>query len=100
MLVQLECDLFQGYLFARPGRSPNSVAALRHLGAAPAARPELDAVLEVVDVMRRPELGLRDEMLVIPSSIEMASGRERGMIGHLQDTNAPLALLGAVEHSS
>lgn len=76
------------------GSSPNSVAALRHLRAALAAHPELNPTLEIIDVLGRPELGLRHHVLVTPTLVKVAPAPQRRVIGSLRNTSALLSVLG------
>ena len=73
------------------GESPNSVLARRNLRAAIAHLGEGEVNLEVVDVLRNPERGLRDGILVTPTVIRVAPAPERRVIGNLRDRAALLA---------
>lgn len=76
------------------GESPNSVAAQRNLQSLLKANPSLSAELEVVDVLKDPELGLRANVLVTPMLVKSVPRGERRIIGNLNDTGALMSLLG------
>jgi circadian clock protein KaiB len=76
------------------GDSPNSVTALRHLRALLGAYPSLEVELEVRDVLKHPELGERDHVLVTPLMIRLAPAPERRVFGTLKDADALAAVLG------
>jgi circadian clock protein KaiB len=76
------------------GESPNSVAALRHLRALLAAYPSRKIDLEILDLLKHPELGVRDGVLVTPLMIKLAPAPERRIFGTLKDTDALVAVLG------
>ena len=78
------------------GDGPDSVAALRNLRAALAEHPGLAVELDVVDVLKQPELGLRANVLVTPTMIKLGVPFEQRLIGNLKDKQALLALLGVV----
>lgn len=75
------------------GASPNSQRALANLREMLAGR-EGSYDLEVVDVLERPERGLRDGVLVTPTMVKLAPLPERRIIGNLSDRRAVLAALG------
>jgi len=79
------------------GESPNSLAAQRNLQRVLKANPSLSAELEIVDVLKEPELGLRANVLVTPTLVKLTPPGERRIIGNLNDTGALVALLG-VDH--
>ena len=79
------------------GESPNSVTALRHLRALLTAYPSLQVDLEIVDVLKHPELGVRDRVLVTPMTIKLAPRPERRIPGTLKDADALVAVLGLAE---
>jgi circadian clock protein KaiB len=79
------------------GDSPNSVAALRHLRALLAAYPSRKVDLEIVDLLKQPELGVRDGVLVTPLMIKLAPAPERRIFGTLKDTDALMSVLGLAE---
>ncbi len=76
------------------GESPNSVAAARHLHALLASHPSARVELEVIDLLRRPELGARDGVVVTPMLIKLAPGPERRIFGTLKDTDTLISVLG------
>ena len=79
------------------GESPNSVAAQRHLRAALAAYPSRRVELEILDLLKHPELGVRDAVLVTPLMIKLAPAPERRIFGTLKDTDALVSVLGLTE---
>jgi circadian clock protein KaiB len=76
------------------GEAPNSLLAARNLRAALAAYPFVNAALEVVDVLKHPELAVRENVLVTPTMVKLAPPPVRRIIGNLKDTAALVALLG------
>jgi circadian clock protein KaiB len=79
------------------GESPNSVAAIRHLRAFLAGHPSRKVDLEIVDLMKHPELGVRDRVLVTPLMIKLAPAPERRIFGTLKDTDVLASVLGLAE---
>ena len=79
------------------GDAPNSAAAVRHLQATLDAHPSVHAELEVIDVLRQPEIGLQEQVLVTPTMIKLEPLPVRRIIGTLKDTSALLAVLGLEE---
>jgi circadian clock protein KaiB len=79
------------------GHSPNSTLALANLRAAIAHLVSSEVSLEVIDVLRHPERGLVDGVLVTPTLIRTAPSPEQRVIGNLRDRNALLAGLGLGE---
>lgn len=75
------------------GGSPNSERARANLREMLAGR-EGAYDLEVVDVLERPERGLRDGVLVTPMMVKLAPLPERRIIGDLSDRRAVLDALG------
>jgi circadian clock protein KaiB len=70
------------------GDAPNSVAALVNLRAALAALPADRVDLEIIDVLREPERGLRDDVLMTPMLVRRTPAPERRMLGNLGATRA------------
>lgn len=67
------------------GDSPNSARAIANLHAALAELLlEVDGV-EIVDVLRVPERGLRDGVLVTPMLVRVSPIPERRILGNLSD---------------
>jgi circadian clock protein KaiB len=75
------------------GDSPNSLTARRNLHRLLSANPSVVVDLEIVDVLKEPEVGLRANVLVTPTLVRLASPGERRIIGNLNDTGALAALL-------
>jgi circadian clock protein KaiB len=76
------------------GESPNSNLARTNLQASIAHLASSEVSLEVIDVLRNPERGLVDGVLVTPTLIRITPSPEQRVIGNLRDTNALLAALG------
>jgi circadian clock protein KaiB len=55
--------------------------------------------LDVIDVLKHPEAGLRDRVLVTPMLIKLSPGPERRIVGTLKDTGALVSALGLAEGS-
>lgn len=79
------------------GDSPNSVAALAHLRAAVAECANGRADVEIIDILRDPERGLRDGVFVTPMLVKVEPLPERRVLGSLRDRRALLAVLGLHE---
>ncbi len=73
------------------GDAPNSVCALRNLRTVLSAHA-VEAKLEIIDVIKQPELGLRANVLVTPTMIRLAPPIERRIIGNLKNKDALLEL--------
>ena len=73
---------------------PNSKAAEANLAAALAGVAPESVELEIIDVVRDPERGLRDGILVTPMLVKLAPAPERRILGNLQDRGRLLAILG------
>jgi circadian clock protein KaiB len=78
------------------GDSANSVLARSNLQSAIAHLGKDEVVLEIVDVLRDPERGLRDGILATPTLIRAAPSPEQRVIGNLRDRTALVAGLGIV----
>ena len=76
------------------GSSPTSILARRNLKAALAAFPAKRVVLEIVDVVRDPERGFRDGILITPMLVRESPPPMLRMIGDLKDRDALLVSLG------
>lgn len=51
-------------------------------------------------MVKHPELGVRDGVLVTPMMIKLAPGPERRIFGTLKDTDALIGVLGLAEGPS
>jgi circadian clock protein KaiB len=71
-----------------------AVSSLRSLLARHASRP---ATVEIIDILKHPEQGMRDGVLVTPTLIKLAPRPERRLIGNLKDTHALATALGLGE---
>ena len=79
------------------GDGPNAVDARRNLEAFLAQHPDHDVQLEIIDVLRNPQRGLSDGVLVTPLLVKVAPAPERRVVGNLQDRTALVAGLGFEE---
>lgn len=79
------------------GDAPNSIAAMHNLRAMLAAYPSANVELEVIDVLKHPEIGLRENVLVTPTMVKLEPLPVRRIIGNLKDTDALHAVLGLAE---
>jgi circadian clock protein KaiB len=75
------------------GDSPNSVTARRNLQRLFKANPSVVVELEIVDVLKEPEAGIRANVLVTPTLVRLTSLGEHRIIGNLNDTGALASLL-------
>ncbi len=75
------------------GDAPNSVAAMSNLRLALAQLTDAPVDLEIVDVLREPERGLADRVLVTPMLIRLAPLPERRVVGNLREQAVLLNLL-------
>ena len=82
------------------GTSPNSLIAAANIKAIIAGLSEHEVTLEIVDVLKDPERGLRDGVVVTPTLVRFLPAPERRVIGNLRDRLALLAGLGLDEASS
>ena len=82
------------------GASPNSTAAISNLRALLERHAPDSAELELVDVLMRPEDGLRAGILVTPTMVKLDPLPERRIVGNLRDTQALLSVLGLSEGDS
>jgi circadian clock protein KaiB len=73
---------------------PNSQAALANLKTALAEHSSYEVILEIVDVMKDPDRGLRDGVLVTPMLVKTAPPPERRVLGSLVNRRILLAALG------
>lgn len=67
------------------GDSPNSIIARSNLESVIARLAKEDVSLEIVDVLRDPERGLKDGVLVTPMVVKVAPAPERRIVGNLKD---------------
>jgi circadian clock protein KaiB len=67
------------------GDAPNSVAARINLDAILAEHGVRDARVEVIDLVRDPQRGLGDAVIVTPTLVRVAPPPERRVVGSLRD---------------
>jgi circadian clock protein KaiB len=79
------------------GDAPNSIVAVAHLRAVIAECANGRADLEIIDILRDPERGLRDGVFVTPMLVKVAPPPERRVLGSLSDRRFLLAVLGLDE---
>jgi circadian clock protein KaiB len=79
------------------GDSPNSVIALANVRSALQAHPDHDVTLEIIDVVRDPELGIRDGVFAFPMLVKIQPLPERRVLGNLKDRRMLLGVLGFTE---
>ena len=81
------------------GESPNSVVAVANLRAALAALGASFDDVEIVDVLKTPERGLRDGVLVTPMLVRSSPLPERRVLGNLSNRRSLDGVLsGPVDH--
>jgi circadian clock protein KaiB len=76
------------------GDSPNSLAALANVRGALQAHPNHPVTLEVIDIVRDPDRGVRDGVLMTPMLVRAEPGPERRVLGSLHDRGLLLGILG------
>lgn len=76
------------------GASPNSTTAIRNLRALLELHAPPGVEVELVDLLERPEDGLREGILVTPTMVKVSPPPERRIVGNLRDTEALLSVLG------
>ncbi len=79
------------------GDGPNSTLAVANLRAALALLDLTTADTEIVDVLRHPERGLRDGILVTPMLVRVAPPPERRILGNLSDRTVLLGIISPQE---
>lgn len=77
------------------GDSPNSARAVANLDAALTDLGGSLREVEIVDVLRAPERGLRDGVLVTPMLVRLSPLPERRILGNLSDGAVLRAVLTA-----
>ena len=76
------------------GDALNSIGAIANLRAAIAECAGGEADIEIIDVLRDPDRGLRDGILVTPMLVKIEPLPERRLLGSLRDRQILLAVLG------
>jgi circadian clock protein KaiB len=79
------------------GDSPNSLLARRNLDAVLAELQAQGTSLELIDVLREPERGLRDRILATPTLVRATPLPELRIIGTLRDRELLVRRLGLGE---
>ena len=79
------------------GKSPNSIRAMANLKAICRTHFQGDCRLEIVDVLEKPMLALRDEVYVSPTLIKLFPLPIRKIIGDLSEEEKVLDALGLEE---
>ena len=76
------------------GWTPASVAALRTVKALEAEYFPPGSTVEVIDLVERPEAGVEDNVLAIPTLVKMRPHPMRRIVGNLSDVPKALKILG------
>ncbi|HUS34223.1 MAG TPA: circadian clock KaiB family protein [Verrucomicrobiae bacterium] len=76
------------------GWTPSSVSALHTLKALQAEYLPEGSTVEVVDLIERPEAGVRDNVLAIPTLVKVSPEPVRRIVGNLSDLPKALKILG------
>ena len=79
------------------GDGPNSARAVTNLRAVIAKLAHAPDDVEIIDVLRAPERGLRDGVLVTPMLIRVSPPPERRILGNLSDRAILLGVLAPGE---
>jgi circadian clock protein KaiB len=74
--------------------APNSVAAVANLEALLKLHPDVAAEVEIVDVITEPLRGVKDGIVVTPTTVRVSPLPECRLIGSLRDRDALLLALG------
>jgi circadian clock protein KaiB len=77
------------------GEAPNSAAAVRNLRTVLGAQSHVK--LEIVDVLKSPERGVQDGVIVTPTLVRVSPSPERRIVGNLRDLPKVAATLGIDE---
>lgn len=75
------------------GDSPNSARAIENLRTAIATLALAPDEVEIIDVLRSPQRGLRDGVFVTPLLLRASPAPERRILGNLADRALLLAVL-------
>lgn len=78
------------------GDAPNSILAIRTLNAA-VKRCSGPIEVEIIDVLRDPERGFTDGVLVTPMLVRVAPLPERRLLGNLSDSRTLLGVLAIAD---
>lgn len=76
------------------GWTPSSVAALYSLKALEAEYLPAGSTVEVIDLIERPEAGVQDNVLAIPTLVKVSPEPMRRIVGNLSDLPKALKILG------
>jgi len=82
---------FRLYVVGEQPRSVNAAKKLKHLFG---NRLESNYELEVIDLLKRPELGSDDRILATPTLAKLSPPPIRRVVGDFRNTENLLALLG------
>ena len=75
------------------GKTPRSIKAIDNVKSAFEARLSENAILEVIDVLDRPQQAQEEEVLVTPTLIRLVPTPVRRLIGDFSDGNKAFDLL-------
>jgi len=76
------------------GSSPHSLVAIANLRALLDDVAEIEAEVEIIDVLTDPDRGLRDGVMITPMLVKVQPAPERRLLGNLRDRGALLGTLG------
>jgi circadian clock protein KaiB len=76
------------------GDAPNSLTALANLRSALAELPSHVVDLEIIDVLKQPERGFRDGVLMTPMLVRHAPDPKRQVLGNLSAAGMLRGVLG------
>jgi len=78
------------------GETPNSRTAIRNLNAILEKEPKDFCTLEVVDVLKNPNVAITDKIPVTPTLVKISPEPHRRVIGDLSDGKKVMAELGLI----
>lgn len=76
------------------GWTPSSVTALRTVKALEAEYFPPGSTVEIIDIIERPDAGVQDNVLAIPTLVKMSPDPMRRIVGNLSDLPKALKILG------
>ena len=79
------------------GWTPSSVAAVRTVKALEAEYFPPGSTVEVIDLIEKPDAGLQDNVLAIPTLVKMSPAPIRRIVGNLSDLPKALKILGVAD---
>ena len=76
------------------GWTPSSVEALRSVKILESDYFPPGSIVEIVDLIEQPEVGIRDNVLAIPMVVKLSPTPTRRVVGTLNDIQKTLKILG------